>query len=109
MVSQDKECFRYLKSLPSEDFTGRRHLPSEVQGEYNILDFYKRRGTTLRIESKFVNALDLSFGQWERVELVGSFVRVDLTECKVGKLDVSRTDIIKLDLSDSDIGTIIKP
>ncbi|MDO8601110.1 MAG: hypothetical protein Q7R46_00330, partial [bacterium] len=86
MAVKSKDCFEFLKSLKSKKFTGRVRLPKGIKGKYNILDFWKRKGKKIRIVSDFVNALDMSYGKWDKIILVGNFVRVDLTKCKISSL-----------------------
>mgnify|MGYP001571222494 CR=1 FL=1 len=106
MNKESGKAFKFLKSLESKKFTGKVSLPSEIKGEYNILDFWKRKGGEITITSDFVNALDMSYGQWDKITLVGNFVRADLTLCKIRELDVSRAIIIKLDLTECKIGEL---
>lgn len=108
MSIKSKECFNFLQSLESKKFTDKAVLlPPEIAGEYNILDFWKRKGKKITIISDFVNALDMSYGRWDMIILVGNFVRADLTKCRISYLDVSRANIVKLDLTECKIGEFI--
>lgn len=103
-----KELFELLKSLPIEDCSEEKFDEKEVTGDYNIVDFWEAKGKKLKIVSDFTDNIDLSYSEIDEVTLVGRFNRVDLTEAKVKVLNIQEAEIIKLDLTDANVGQTIK-
>lgn len=99
-----KDVFECLKGLQNGDFSEEGFGERGLQGDYNILDFWKAQGRRLRITTQFTNSLDLSEGKFGEVTLIGFFNRVDCTESEIGSLDIRQTEIINLDLTDAKIG-----
>ena len=105
-LEKAKEVFTILKDLPGEDYSETRFGEEELDDSYNIVDFWKAKGKKLKITTNFTDNVDLSYSEIDEVILVGRFNRVDATEAKIAILDIRDAVIIKLDLTEAEIGEV---
>ncbi|MDO8424478.1 MAG: hypothetical protein Q7S70_00880 [bacterium] len=109
---EGSDVFQWLKGLPSKDLSrGRTKEDIEITGAYNVVDCWRARFNALLVSTQFVNYLDLSWGRFDEVVLIGRFNKVDLANAVIGtlRIDDPRTEIIELDKTSAKIAEIFEP
>jgi hypothetical protein len=105
------DVFNYLRDLQSVDFSQMQNLGDKsIIGTYNTIDCWEAKFGTLTINSEFTDTVDLSYGKYKKIILIGKFNRVDVTKATVGRglgiIDISKAQINHLDLTEAKVGRL---